>query len=269
MNLKNKKDQNKLAKVSNVFINQVLTMSKKNMIIGIVVNVLIVVCLIVYIQAIKKNYRTEISKDLDDKIGSHIRETFDEFKRKNYEIIIKEKLIKYYKLDEDKAAIFASIINASSKRFDVEWERIAAKIKVESNFNFYAKSKATRISSRERKQSAYGVLQIKPTTGDEIARELDEDWHGLHSLYNPVTNIYFGTYYYARLAIIFKDDFEKSEKAYNVGLTGFYRGYASERHWKKVLLEYKRLKDKEITDLENEINRELKLMEEKFEIAKK
>ena len=230
-------------------------MSKVKLSVVLVLNACFLIGVLIYIQIFKTNYKNKINKKFDKEIGEHIKTTVDVFKQENYELTIKEKLIKHYDLDKHKAAIFASIINASSERFNVEWERLAAKTKVESNFDFYAKSKATKIFAKEPKQSAYGLLQIKPTTGNECERELNEDWHGLHSLYNPVTNIYLGSYYYAKLSIIFDGDFEKSEKAYNVGLGGFYKGHSSERHWKKVLLEYKRLKNEDITDLENEIKK--------------
>ena len=162
-------------------------------------------------------------------------------RKNNEENVIKEKLIELYDLDTCEATIYASIIYFASKRFLVEWEKVASKIKVESNFNNYSKSKSTKILKGETKQSAYGLMQLKPNTAKECAKEINMRWNGLYTLYNPIANVFLGTYYFAKMETIFKKDFEKSEKAYNVGLTGYYKGFESKRHWDKISLEYQKL----------------------------
>jgi len=161
----------------------------------------------------------------------------------NKEIVVKNELMNKLGLNEYTASIYAPIIYQSSKKFNVDWRKIASKIKVESNFNPYARSIATRIFKSERKERAIGALQIKPSTAKEICKDLKIKWVGVHMLYNPVLNIQLGTYYHGKMELILGGDFESAEKAYNVGLGGFRKGFASERHWKRVNYIYAMFED--------------------------
>jgi len=64
---------------------------------------------------------------------------------------------------------------------------------------------------------ARGLMQIMPGTGKYIARHLNERWRGNNSLYNPVTNIKYGAYYYQKLLTQFNGHYAIALAAYNAG----------------------------------------------------
>lgn len=64
---------------------------------------------------------------------------------------------------------------------------------------------------------ARGLMQIMPRTGRDIARRLKERWRGKNSLYNPVTNIKYGSYYYQSLLDQFDGHYALALAAYNAG----------------------------------------------------
>jgi soluble lytic murein transglycosylase len=64
---------------------------------------------------------------------------------------------------------------------------------------------------------ARGLMQIMPRTGRDIARRLNERWRGKNSLYNPVTNIRYGSYYYQKLLTQFDGHYALALAAYNAG----------------------------------------------------
>ena len=64
---------------------------------------------------------------------------------------------------------------------------------------------------------ARGLMQIMPRTGRDIARRLNERWGGKNSLYNPVTNIRYGSYYYQKLLTQFDGHYALALAAYNAG----------------------------------------------------
>ena len=80
-------------------------------------------------------------------------------------------------------------------------------IRRESAFNKNAHSPA----------GARGLMQIMPKTGRKIARHFNERWHGSNSLYNPVTNLKYGAYYYQKLLKQFDGHYAIALAAYNAG----------------------------------------------------
>ena len=64
---------------------------------------------------------------------------------------------------------------------------------------------------------ARGLMQIMPRTGRDIARRLKERWRGSNSLYNPVTNLKYGSYYYQKLLTQFDGHYALALAAYNAG----------------------------------------------------
>lgn len=64
---------------------------------------------------------------------------------------------------------------------------------------------------------ARGLMQIMPSTGRSIAKNLNERWHGNDSLYNPVTNLKYGAFYYQKLLTQFDGNFAIALAAYNAG----------------------------------------------------
>ncbi|PPD24284.1 MAG: lytic murein transglycosylase [Methylomonas sp.] len=80
-------------------------------------------------------------------------------------------------------------------------------IRQESIFDSHAESAA----------GAKGLMQIMPGTGKHIAHQLKEKWHSQASLYDPDTNIRYGTYYFRELLDRFNGHFALATAAYNAG----------------------------------------------------
>lgn len=80
-------------------------------------------------------------------------------------------------------------------------------IRRESAFNKDARSPA----------GARGLMQIMPQTGKQIARDLNERWSGENSLYDPVKNLKYGSYYYQKLLDQFNGHYALALAAYNAG----------------------------------------------------
>ena len=105
--------------------------------------------------------------------------------RKIYPLYYKEQVIKYSALyGVDSALVFATI-------------------KVESNFDYMAKSRA----------GAIGLMQIKESTGEYIANMLKVSEY---DLYNPTDNVRFGVFYLKYLLDKF-NCLETAVCAYNAG----------------------------------------------------
>ncbi len=64
---------------------------------------------------------------------------------------------------------------------------------------------------------ARGLMQIMPQTGRQIAKDLNERWSGKNSLYNPVKNLKYGSYYYQKLLNQFDGNYALALAAYNAG----------------------------------------------------
>jgi soluble lytic murein transglycosylase len=64
---------------------------------------------------------------------------------------------------------------------------------------------------------ARGLMQIMPETGRQIARKLNEPWQSASSLFEPDTNIKYGTFYYKQLLARFNGNFALAAAAYNAG----------------------------------------------------
>ncbi|MBL4712609.1 MAG: transglycosylase SLT domain-containing protein [Gammaproteobacteria bacterium] len=64
---------------------------------------------------------------------------------------------------------------------------------------------------------ARGLMQIMPRTGRQIARHFNERWRGANSLYNPATNVKYGSYYYQKLLNQFDGHYALALAAYNAG----------------------------------------------------
>jgi soluble lytic murein transglycosylase-like protein len=91
-------------------------------------------------------------------------------------------------------------------RYDVAPETILAVIRIESGFDASATSDA----------GAVGLMQILPSTAEEVARELRLPWSGGDQLRDPATNIRLGTHYLTKLLARF-DDLALALAAYNEG----------------------------------------------------
>ena len=104
----------------------------------------------------------------------------------------------------------------SIKQYALQWgvrpNLVAAVIFTESHFNPKATSGV----------GAEGLMQIMPATGRSIANELGEPFG---SLYDPTTNIRYGTWYLKGLLDKFNGNSELASAAYNAGVmrASYYR----------------------------------------------
>lgn len=64
---------------------------------------------------------------------------------------------------------------------------------------------------------ARGLMQIMPETGRQIAKKLNEPWRTASSLFEPDTNIKYGTFYYKQMLNRFNGNFALAAAAYNAG----------------------------------------------------
>jgi soluble lytic murein transglycosylase-like protein len=100
----------------------------------------------------------------------------------------------------------ANSVYKASARYNVPPEMILAVIRIESAFDVNAQSD----------KGAVGLMQILPSTAQEIAQELRMDWRGEQILRDPSANIEMGTYYLTKLIGQF-NDLSVALAAYNHG----------------------------------------------------
>ena len=112
---------------------------------------------------------------------------------------------------------------------------IAAIINVESKFSPVATSR----------KGAIGLMQILPSTAEEIAKELNMDYLNVDELYEPEKNIKIGFYYVSKLEKKFNGNITLALAAYNVGLAKAteWQDYKETKEFvNKVIKTYNRFK---------------------------
>lgn len=77
----------------------------------------------------------------------------------------------------------------AAERYGLSPGLVLAVIEVESQFDAFAVSPV----------GAMGLMQIRPRTGEALARRHDEAWYGPHTLFDPVVNVRLGIAYLAEL----------------------------------------------------------------------
>lgn len=97
------------------------------------------------------------------------------------------------------------IAAATANELDPAW--VYAIIRAESAWASDARSGA----------NAWGLMQVLPSTGARVAKQLDRPWGGPGSLLDPETNITLGTYYLAEMARRFDGSPWLAAAAYNAG----------------------------------------------------
>jgi soluble lytic murein transglycosylase len=102
---------------------------------------------------------------------------------------------------------YKEIILKYSSRFDIDGYIVASVINIESGYDKSAKSTA----------GAIGLMQLLPSTAEEIAVKLNKDFSE-NDLCNPETNIEFGCYYLSYLFDYFNGNIINVLSAYNWGL---------------------------------------------------
>lgn len=102
---------------------------------------------------------------------------------------------------------YKNIVFTYAQKYNLDPYLIASIIKIESKFDKNATSK----------RGAKGLMQIMPSTGEWIAKELGEDDFDPVILYQPEVNIKFGSWYLAHLKRFFAGDLTLVIAAYNGG----------------------------------------------------
>jgi soluble lytic murein transglycosylase len=102
---------------------------------------------------------------------------------------------------------FAEKVQENSIKNDLNPAIVYGLIRRESAFNENAHSPA----------GARGLMQLMPGTARQIAKDFKERWKGSKSLYQPVTNIRYGSYYYRKLLKQFDGNYALALAAYNAG----------------------------------------------------
>lgn len=129
--------------------------------------------------------------------------------------------------------VLARVILEESLANELDPLLVMALIKTESTFYNWAKSY----------KGARGLMQIMPSTGRWVAAELDLEWDGDRTLYNPFLNVRLGIRYISMLRDRYGDDTFLTLAAYNEGPTRLSRvlregGAPPERYARKVLAYY-------------------------------
>lgn len=88
-------------------------------------------------------------------------------------------------LNREEVRAAAEAVVEESARYEIPLDLVLAVIQVESGYHNFARSYV----------GALGLMQIMPHTGRTLARELDIEWRGAETLFEPVTNVRMGTYY--------------------------------------------------------------------------
>ncbi|GMR05004.1 MAG: hypothetical protein BMS9Abin23_0928 [Thermodesulfobacteriota bacterium] len=133
-------------------------------------------------------------------------------------------------------ARLARVILDESAAYDVDPLLVMALIQTESTFYNWARSY----------KGAKGLMQIMPHTGRWVARELDLEWNGDRTLFDPYMNVRLGIHYFSLLREKYGENTFLTLAAYNAGparLSRIIRRGAKPpvRYANKVLANYRAL----------------------------
>lgn len=103
--------------------------------------------------------------------------------------------------------VYADAITDIANQLKLDPALLFGLIRQESGFDEWADSPV----------GAKGLMQLMPTTAQQIAQQLKENWAGDASLFNPLLNIKYGSYYYKQLLERFHGNHLLSAAAYNSG----------------------------------------------------
>ena len=92
-------------------------------------------------------------------------------------------------LSETEIAEVATAIVREAEAHGIDPNLVLAVIHIESRGNSFALSPV----------GAMGIMQIMPSTGEELAAQLDIDWRGAQTLFDPLANIRMGVAYLRQL----------------------------------------------------------------------
>ena len=109
-------------------------------------------------------------------------------------------------LTRGEIADLALTIVAEARRHQMDPALVLAVMYVESRYNAFA------VSSKD----AMGLMQIIPSTGEELAAQLGIRWKGPHTLFDPTANVRIGVAYLQHLRDRY-GDLSTALAAYNWG----------------------------------------------------
>lgn len=129
----------------------------------------------------------------------------------------------------------AEVILMESVTHSIDPLFVLALMKTESTFYNWSKSF----------NGALGLMQILPSTGEELASELNLGWKGEGTLLDPFANVKMGVRYFAKLQDRYKNT-ETSLTAYNMGPGRVDSGRAGSEpvFAKKVLSNYRYFRER-------------------------
>ena len=107
----------------------------------------------------------------------------------------------------------ATVIHDSAREYDLDPYLVMAIIRTESFFYNGAVSIA----------GAQGLMQIMPFVGEELAGELGIPYRPDETLFEPMTNVRMGTYFFRYLLDLFRGDLKMALISYNRGHNGVIR----------------------------------------------
>ncbi len=100
----------------------------------------------------------------------------------------------------------ARVIVEESRRHELDTQLVLALMHVESRFDAFALSPV----------GAMGIMQVMPSTGEEMAAKLGIPWRGAQTLFDPVANVRVGVAYLKLLESRYAD-IPTALAAYNWG----------------------------------------------------
>ena len=157
--------------------------------------------------SIKQNLRVDHARELlGARYKKSIVSSFEKHKglEKNILATVTKRLPKNYK---SQASAVTDIIIKEASAHGLDPYFVMAVISGESSFNPLATGPVGEI----------GMMQLRPTTGEWMAKKIKMKWKGESTLKNPITNIRLGTAYLAWLREKFDNHGQLYLAAYNMG----------------------------------------------------
>ena len=110
-------------------------------------------------------------------------------------------------LIREEVDVLARTIVTEARRHRLDLALVMAVMHVESRYYNFAISPV----------GAIGLMQILPSTGEELARREGIPWRGSQTLLDPATNVRLGTAYLRQLSDRYRGDLRAALAAYNWG----------------------------------------------------
>ena len=110
-------------------------------------------------------------------------------------------------LIREEVDVLARTIVSEARRHRLDLALVMAVMHVESRFNNFAISPV----------GAIGLMQILPSTGEELARREGIPWRGAQTLLDPAANVRLGIAYLRELSDRYRGDLQAALAAYNWG----------------------------------------------------